>query len=99
VSKLNNSGEIEIICQNLADVRPGRQVKLVFHAWDDVTPPFKLKVWSPSGRLIVDRVLRELPTGEHQSAAPVSFGVHEGQYRIAVTQVTGGTSGEATLDV
>jgi hypothetical protein len=99
VASIDSTGEIDIICQNLAEVRAGRQVKLVFHAWDDVTPPFKLKVWSPSGRLIVDRVLRELPTGEPQSAAPVSFGVHDGSYRITIEQVRGGSNGEAKLQV
>lgn len=92
------SGDIEIICDT-SDLRAGRNAKLVFRVWEDVMPPFQIKVWSPSGALIVDRVIRDLPTGEPQSPAPVSFTVNRGAYSIQMIQMRGNAEGNATLTI
>lgn len=92
------SGEIEIICDT-SRLQPGRQAKLVFRVWEDVTPPYQIKIWSPSGSLIVDRVIRNLPTGEPQSPSPVAFSVNVGAYVITMKQLRGTAEGNATLTV
>ena len=96
-STIESHGEIEIRCDT-SDLRPGRQAKLVFRTWHD-DPPYQIRVWSPSGSLILERVIRELPTGRPQSPPPVSFGVHEGTYRIVLSQLGGKAQGEATLKI
>jgi hypothetical protein len=99
VTTTNNSGHIEV--RSLTDpALLGDRVLLVFQMEDDATPPFKVKVWAPSGKMIVDVVLRELPTGRPQGAAPVSFMPSTpGAYRIEVTQLQGKMRGDATLTV
>ena len=59
-----------------------------------------MKVRSPSGQVIVDRVLRELPTGRPQSAAPLAFTVSmPGDYKVLIKQLHGKQHGEAVLKV
>ncbi len=94
---IETHGEIEIRC-DVSDLRPGRQAKLVFRTYHD-DPPYQIRVYAPSGSLILERVVRELPTGEPQSAPPVSFGVHEGTYKITLSHLGGKTHGEAVLTV
>jgi len=56
---VESSGEIETVCK--ADpIRVGDSVELVFRAYDEATPPFTVRIKSPSGQTIVERVLREL---------------------------------------
>jgi len=96
---LESKGDIESICKTGA-LTAGSSAELVFRSWDDVTPPFTLKVKDPSGKTVVDRVLRELPTGQPQSAPPISFTVSvAGTYKIHIKELYGGASGEATLNV
>ncbi|MEZ4445789.1 MAG: hypothetical protein R3B72_42325 [Polyangiaceae bacterium] len=95
---IDTHGEIEIICQAAGDLGPHKTAKLVFRAWDDA-PPYEIKVWSPSNNLIVERVIRVLPTGEPQSPPPVSFSVQRGTYEIHVQQINGGAQGRATLKI
>ncbi|MBI4955529.1 MAG: hypothetical protein HY908_26140 [Myxococcales bacterium] len=98
-AKIVSSGEIETIC-DASGLTSGGTAKLVFRAFDDASPPFTIKVRAPGGKVILDRVVRELPTGRPQSAPPVTFAVAAaGQYRIEITQLYGGASGQATLDV
>jgi hypothetical protein len=96
---IENSGDIEAICK--ADpVRAGETVSLVFRSDDDAEPPFTVKVKAPSGKVIVERVLRELPTGKPQSAPPISFSVSSaGEYKIEITQLYGKQRGDAILRV
>ena len=78
----------------------GDTVKLVFRALDDSEPPYTCKVTSPGGKVIVERVLRDLPTGKPQSAPPVSFVVAQsGDYRVDIWQLYGKSRGQATLHV
>lgn len=78
----------------------GETVRLVFRSDDDAAPPFTVKIKAPSGKIIVERVLRELPTGKPQSAPPISFTASSpGDYKIEVTQLYGKQRGDAVLHV
>lgn len=96
---IESTGDIETICQS-DDLAPGRTARLVFRAWDDASPPFTIKVRSPTGKTILERVIRDLPTGRPQSAPPVTFSVAtSGEYKITVSELYGEAAGEATLRV
>jgi hypothetical protein len=96
---IESSGDIETICK--ADpLKAGDTADLVFRADDEATPPYNLRIKSPSGKTIVERVLRELPTGMPQSAPPVSFTVSSaGEYKIEIKQLYGKQKGDAVLRV
>ncbi len=95
---IESSGAIDIICDT-DDLIANKNARLIFRTWEDAAPPFQLKVYSPSGSLIVDRVIRRLPTGEPQAAPPITFSVLSGEYRIVVSELRGKARGEATLRV
>jgi hypothetical protein len=96
---IENSGDIEAICKT-DPVKSGDTVTLVFRSDDDANPPFTVKIKAPSGKVIVERVLRELPTGKPQSAPPISFTVSSpGDYKIEITQLYGKMRGDAVLHV
>lgn len=98
-STVDNSGDIETVSLS-SPVSIGDTVRLVFRAYDEATPPFNIKIRSPTGKVIVERVLRELPTGEPQSAAPVEFSASaSGEYKIEIKQLYGKQKGEAVLRV
>lgn len=95
----DNVGEIEAICKT-EPARLGDVIKLVFRAEDDADPPFVVKIKSPSGKVIIERILRELPTGKPQSAAPIEFTASAiGAYRVEIKQLQGKQSGTANLNV
>jgi hypothetical protein len=94
-----NVGDIETISQT-DPARIGDLVKLVFRSDDEAEPPFNVRVKSPSGQVIVERVLRELPTGRPQSAPPVQFTASAiGAYKVEIWQLYGKQRGTATLNV
>ena len=97
---IESVGDIETICKT-DPARAGEEIKLVFRAEDDADPPFTLKIKSPSGQVIVERVIRDLPTGKPQSAPPVSFTASSGgEYKIEIKQLGAGKQkGEALLRV
>lgn len=96
---LESVGEIESITQT-DPVHVGDTVKLVFRSDDDAEPPFTVRVKAPGGKVIAERVLRELPTGKPQSAPPVTFNVAaSGVYKIEVIQLYGKVRGDAVLKV
>ncbi|RLB66012.1 MAG: hypothetical protein DRI90_00505 [Deltaproteobacteria bacterium] len=95
---LETQGEIEVICET-TNLAPNRNAKLVFRTWGDAQPPYQIRVRAPSGKVIVERVIRQLPTVDPQSAPPVSFSVQKGEYEISVTQLRGGAEGLATLTI
>lgn len=97
---VDNSGDIETICQT-DPVTAGVTVSLVFRSDDEsVNPPFSIRVKSPVGKVILERVLRELPTGKPQSAPPITFSVSvAGDYKIEIWQLYGKTRGDAVLHV
>lgn len=96
---LESTGDIETISQT-DPVTAGDTVKLVFRAEDDAEPPFTVKIKSPSGKVILERVLRELPTGRPQSAPALQLTVSApGDYKVEVTQLYGKQRGDAILRV
>ena len=95
---LETHGDIEVKCDT-DHLAPNRMAKLVFRAYDDTTPPFQIIVRSPSGKVILKRVIRVLPTGDPQSPPPVAFSVVEGDYVISITELKGTAEGHATLSV
>jgi hypothetical protein len=91
------TGEIDIYCQ-ARSVKAGDEVSLVFRA--DGDPPFTIKIRSPEGKVIVERVLRDLPTGKPQGGQPITFkAVTAGEYKIEIAELYGKDRGEGTLQV
>ena len=95
---IENHGTIEIICEN-RDVTANRSARIIFRAYDDATPPFRIRVKSPTGNVIIERVIRALPTGAPQSPEPITFTVQRGAYEIEISQLRGSAEGSATLTI
>ena len=99
---IDSAGDIDIIVQRDARLGPlsvGDHVSLVFRAIDP-EPPFNVIITGPSGSTILKRVIRELPTGEPQGAAPVDFVVSTpGQYRVEIEETKGVQRGHGTVSV
>jgi hypothetical protein len=96
---IESSGDIETICK-VDPLKAGDTVQIVFRADDEATPPYNLRIKSPSGKIIIERVVRELPTGMPQSAPPVTFTVSAaGEYKIEIKQLYGKQKGYAVLRV
>jgi hypothetical protein len=108
---VESSGPIETFC-HLADapssrrstfsfdaVSAGDRVAVCFAA-QDTNPPYALKVRAPNGALIVDRLIRDLPTGLPQSEPPIEFLVSaRGKYTIELRELQGAQWGKALLSV
>jgi hypothetical protein len=95
---IESSGAIDIRC-NTHSLVANKKALLTFHAWDDAAPPFQLVVTAPSGQIILDRLLRVLPTGDPQAPPPITFSVLSGEYRITITELHGKAEGRALLRV
>ncbi len=96
---IESVGDIETICKS-DPAKAGEELKLVFRTEEDVEPPFTLKIKSPAGKVIVERVIRDLPTGKPQSAPPVTFTPSAGgEYKVEIKQIQGKQKGEAVLRV
>jgi len=96
---IESSGNIETICDATA-LKVGDTAKLVFRALDDAEPPFSVKIVSPGGKILLERVLRELPTGRPQSAPPITFTAGAGgEYRVEIWQLYGKARGQASIQV
>jgi hypothetical protein len=96
---IESTGDIETICRT-SPLKAGDTAEVVFRADDEATPPFNLRIKSPAGKTIVERVLRELPTGMPQSAPPVTFTASvAGEYKIEIKQLYGKQKGDAVLRV
>jgi hypothetical protein len=96
---VESSGVIETICL-ATTAKVGDTLKLIFRALDDSDPPYTCRITSPGGKVLLERVLRELPDGKPQSAPPLQFtaGV-AGEYIIEIWQLYGAARGQATLKV
>lgn len=109
--RIDSTGDIEIFCHPMGSgsrgsvpffdaIGPGDRLGLVFGPNEGSNPPYTLKVYSPSGTLILDTIVRELPTGEPQSPPPIEFIVSAtGIYRIQIRESRGRQSGEAKVRV
>jgi hypothetical protein len=105
------SGEIEIFCYPSGSgtrtsvpffdtVGVGDRLSLVFGPADDTSPPYALKIFSPSGANILDMIVRDLPTGTPQSPPPIEFVVSvKGLYRVEIREQRGRQRGEARVRV
>jgi hypothetical protein len=110
-SELEASGDIEIFCypsmgsptigvRYFGDVTAGDRLSLVFGPGDSASPPYALKIFSPTGANILDTIVRSLPTGTPQSPPPIEFVVSaRGIYKIQIRELKGRQSGEAQLKV
>jgi len=102
-ARIDSHGEIETMIHGEGGARAGigDRILLVFRAIDDPDSPISVLIQSPTGAKIVDRVLRELPTGLPQSAPPVEFiPSHRGEYSIEVREIRGKQQrGRAVLSV
>jgi hypothetical protein len=109
---IESSGDIEVLCfpqgraiprtaiPFFADVGIGDRLCLIFNPGGDDNPPYQLSIVSPTGAKIMETILRDLPTGQPQSAAPVEFMVSvNGVYRIEIREMKGRARGEAKLKV
>ena len=99
---IESSGEIEIVSLSprLRAFTIGDKVQLIFRPIDAPNPPYQLKVTSPSGKGIVDTIVRALPTGEPQSAPPFEFlPAVPGIYRIRISEMRGRAFGEGKLKI
>jgi hypothetical protein len=98
--RIDSHGDIEVLLHSDSAVGIGERVLLVFRPIDEPEPPIGITIQSPQGQKIVDRVLRELPTGRPQSAPPVEFIPSiRGTYAIEVKELRGKQRGSATLKV
>ena len=109
------SGDIEIFCYPSTisgaatrheaspffdAVTVGDRLSLVFNPGDGTSPPYSLKIFSPSGTNILDSILRDLPTGTPQSPVPIEFVVSaKGVYRVEIRELRGRQRGEAKVRV
>lgn len=96
---IETHGDIEIICSSLSELAPNKMARLIFRTYADASPPWQIRVRSPSGQTILERVMRELPTGEPQSPPAITFSVQKGVYEIIVAQLKGSAEGRATIKV
>lgn len=96
---VETTGVIETICL-VATAKVGDTVKLIFRALDESEPPYTCRITSPGGKVLLERVLRELPDGKPQSAPPLQFtaGV-AGEYKVEIWQLYGAARGQARLVV
>ena len=102
--RIDSSGEIETQLHDSigphGKIDVGDRVLLVFSARDEPDYPVAVVIQSPSGQKILDRVLRELPTGGPQSATPIEFvPAARGSYSIEIREVRGTQRGTAVLKV
>lgn len=107
---IESSGDIEIYCHptnassrgsvpHFEKITAGTRLALLFVP-GELSPPYSLKVFSPSGNNILDTLVRDPPTGAPQSPAPIEFVVSStGIYRIEVRSMNGRQRGEARVRV
>jgi hypothetical protein len=98
---IDSSGEIEIVSLSRSSrFTLGERVQLIFKLVDAPNPPYKLTVTSPNGKIIVDQIIRDLPTGEPQSAPPFEFTPSvTGVYKIEMREMRGRAYGKGDLKV
>lgn len=96
---LESSGAIETVCL-ATTAKVGDSVRLIFRALDEAEPPYTCRIISPGGKVVLERVLRELPDGKPQSPPPLAFTAGAaGEYKVEIWQLYGGARGQALLKV
>jgi hypothetical protein len=102
-ARIDSSGEIETLFHDATTQRNlevGDRLAIVFRARDEPEGSVSINIFSPSGSKILERVLRDLPTGMPQSAPPVEFVPStRGDYTIEIREVRGSQRGHATIRV
>lgn len=108
---IETSGDIEIFCYPTTastrgsipffeKITVGTRLSLLFVPGGDTSPPYALRIFSPSGSNILDTLVRDPPTGAPQSPPPIEFVVSSnGIYRIEVRSTNGRQRGDAKLRV
>ena len=96
---VESTGSIETVAL-AASAKVGDSVKLIFRALDESEPPYTCRIVSPGGKVLLERVLRELPDGKPQSAPPLAFTAGAaGEYKVEIWQLYGAARGQAVLMV
>jgi len=107
---IESSGDIEIFCHpthgasrgsvpHFEKILAGTRLALLFVP-GELSPPYALKIFSPSGSIIIDNIVRDAPTGAPQSPPPIEFVVSANVvYRIDVRSTNGRQKGEARIRV
>lgn len=86
VSVVNHGDFVELIALD-GRTRDGR-VRMVFSDRSQDVGPVSLRVRNPAGKVVVERVLRDLPTRDSSLCPPVSVPVpHAGDYTIEVKPI------------
>lgn len=108
---IQSSGDIEIFCHPVGassrgsvpffdKFSVGDRLALLFVPDGTAVPPYKLKVQSPTGSVMIDTLVRDPPTGAPQSPPPIEFIVSaKGVYRVEVRSLQGRQQGEARITV
>jgi hypothetical protein len=107
---IESSGDIEIFCHpthassrgsvpHFDKIIAGTRLALLFVP-NELSPPYALRIFSPSGANILDTLVRDPPTGAPQSPQPIEFVVSaNGVYRIEVRSTNGRQRGDAKISV
>lgn len=96
---IESSGNIETVCL-ATSAKVGDTIRLIFRALEDSDPPYTCRITSPGSKVVLERVLRDLPDGRPQSAAPLYFvALGAGEYRIEIWQLYGHARGQALMNV
>lgn len=108
---VQSSGDIEIFCHPAGAtsrgsvpffdrITVGDKLSLIFIPEGNATPPYQLKIMSPSGSVVLEKLVRDPPTGAPQTPPPFEFIVSaRGIYRVEVRALQGRARGEATIRV
>lgn len=108
---IQSSGDFEIFCHPAGntsrasvpffdEISVGDRLSLLFVPDGTALPPYSLKIFSPSGAVVIDSVVRDPPTGAPYSPAPIDFIVStRGTYRVEIRAISGRQRGEATIRV
>ncbi|EYF02609.1 hypothetical protein [Chondromyces apiculatus] len=94
----SSDGDIDILCPCNLGPR-SNPVRLSFRSYDHADPPFSIRIKSPSGKVILERVVRdEALTGS--GGIFIDFRPDlSGDYAVEVKQVYGDLRGQATLRI
>lgn len=106
---LENSGDIQIgLCapygprstSTIWQVRVGDVVSFFFTLPDPPEPPYSVQIRSPTGRIVVDTIVRDIPTAAPDSGPVFQFVASaSGRWRLMFAALMSRAKGEAMLRV